>query len=104
MVLRGYRDGTDPKDADGWLPTNDAGEWADDGRLVVHGRRGDLIITGGENVWPTAVERVLATHPAVAEVAVDRPGRPRVGRAGRGRRGAHRSGRARRRSTSSATT
>jgi O-succinylbenzoic acid--CoA ligase len=70
MVCRSYRDGTDPKDAEGWLGTNDAGEWDDDGRLVVHGRRGDLIITGGENVWPTAVERVLAEHPGVAEVAV----------------------------------
>ena len=70
MVMRAYRDGTDPRDHEGWLPTNDAGEWADDGRLVVHGRRGDLIITGGENVWPTAVERVLATHASVAEVAV----------------------------------
>jgi O-succinylbenzoic acid--CoA ligase len=70
MLLRAYRDGSDPKDAEGWLATNDAGEWGDDGRLVVHGRRGDLIITGGENVWPNAVERVLARHPAVAEVAV----------------------------------
>jgi len=70
MVFRCYRDGTDPKDADGWLGTNDAGEWGPDGQLVVHGRRGDLIITGGENVWPTAVERVLGTHPAVAEVAI----------------------------------
>ena len=70
MLLRAYRDGTDPKDSDGWLATNDAGEWASDGRLVVHGRRGDLIITGGENVWPNAVELVLARHPAVAEVAV----------------------------------
>jgi O-succinylbenzoic acid--CoA ligase len=70
MLLRAYRDGTDPKDADGWLATNDAGEWASNGRLVVHGRRGDLIITGGENVWPNAVERVLGRHPAVGEVAV----------------------------------
>ena len=38
------------------------------------GRVGDLVITGGENVWPVAVERVLARHPAVAEVAV--VGRP----------------------------
>ncbi|MET0726720.1 MAG: fatty acid--CoA ligase family protein [Acidimicrobiales bacterium] len=73
MVLRCYRDGTDPKRPDGWFPTGDLGELRDD-RLTVHGRRGDLIITGGENVWPVAVERVLARHPAVAEVAV--VGRP----------------------------
>lgn len=74
MVLRTYRDGTVPVDAEGWFATNDAGEWGPDGRLVVHGRRGDLIITGGENVWPNAVELALSRHPAVAEVAV--VGRP----------------------------
>ena len=74
MVLRAYRDGTVPTDAEGWFATNDAGEWDGDGRLVVHGRRGDLIITGGENVWPNAVELVLSRHPQVAEVAV--VGRP----------------------------
>jgi len=73
MLLRAYRDGTDPKDADGWLPTGDLGDLVD-GALHVHGRRGDLIITGGENVWPTAVERALLTHPSVAEAAV--VGRP----------------------------
>ena len=52
MLLRAYRDGTDPQDADGWLPTGDAGELGDDGRLVVHGRLTDLVISGGENVWP----------------------------------------------------
>ncbi len=70
MLLRCYRDGIDPKDADGWLPTGDLGEWRAGGRLHVLGRRGDLVITGGENVWPEAVEAVLARHPAVAEVAV----------------------------------
>jgi o-succinylbenzoate---CoA ligase len=73
MLLRAYRDGVDPTDGDGWFPTDDLGELVD-GRLRVHGRRGDLIITGGENVWPTAVERVLVTHEQVAEVAV--VGRP----------------------------
>jgi O-succinylbenzoic acid--CoA ligase len=69
MLLRAYRDGSDPKAADGWLDTGDVGEW--DGReLVVHGRAGDLIISGGENVWPAAVEGVLATVAGVAEVAV----------------------------------
>jgi O-succinylbenzoic acid--CoA ligase len=69
-LLRCYRDGTDPRDADGWFHSGDAGSWGDDGRLVVHGRRGDLVITGGENVWPDAVERVISTHPLVSEVAV----------------------------------
>lgn len=69
MLLRAYRDGHDPKEADGWFPTGDLGAWVD-GVLEVHGRRGDLIISGGHNVWPVEVERVLADHPAVAEVAV----------------------------------
>lgn len=75
MLLRAYRDGTDPRDAAGWFRTGDAGAWdAGTRRLRVFGRVGDLVITGGENVWPAAVERVLARHPAVAEVAV--VGRP----------------------------
>lgn len=74
MLLRTYRNGIDPKDADGWLPTGDLGHWLDDGRLHVEGRRGDLIITGGENVWPEAVERILSTHPGVNDVIVR--GRP----------------------------
>jgi O-succinylbenzoic acid--CoA ligase len=75
MLLRAYRDGTVPTSPDGWYPTGDAGEWdAGAGRLRVFGRVGDLIITGGENVWPAAVERVLARLPAVHEVAV--VGRP----------------------------
>ena len=70
MLLRGYRDGTTPVDTDGWLHTGDLGAIGPDGRLMVQGRRGDLIITGGENVWPETVESVLATHPDVADVAV----------------------------------
>jgi o-succinylbenzoate---CoA ligase len=70
MLLRAYRDGSAPFGADGWLPTGDLGRWLDDGRLHVDGRRGDLIITGGENVWPEAVEAALAEHPDVAEVLV----------------------------------
>jgi o-succinylbenzoate---CoA ligase len=75
MLLRRYRDGTDPKDAEGWFPTGDAGAWDEAaGRLQVFGRRDDLIVTGGENVWPVAVERVLAALAGVREVAV--VGRP----------------------------
>ncbi|MGH9124005.1 MAG: class I adenylate-forming enzyme family protein [Acidimicrobiales bacterium] len=74
MLLRAYRDGTSPLDPNGWLATGDAGTLTTDGRLVVHGRLSDLIISGGENVWPSAVESVLLRHPAVLEAAV--AGRP----------------------------
>ena len=70
MLMRGYRDGTTAIDADSWLHTDDLGAWTADGRLQVDGRRGDMIVSGGENIWPDAVERVLATDPDVAEVAV----------------------------------
>jgi len=70
MLLRCYRDGRDPKHSGGWLDTGDIGAFDAAGRLVVHGRRGDLIITGGENVWPDPVEQVLAAVPGVADVAV----------------------------------
>ena len=68
MLLRCYRDGTTPL-VDGWFPTGDLGN-LDRGKLTVHGRRGDMIITGGENVWPAAVESAVQAHPSVAEVAV----------------------------------
>jgi len=73
MLLRAYRDGHDPKDAAGWFATGDLGS-LDGDRLRVQGRRADLIITGGENVWPDAVERALLTHADVADAAV--VGRP----------------------------
>jgi o-succinylbenzoate---CoA ligase len=70
MLLRAYRDGTAAVDRDGWLATGDAGRLATDGRLLVHGRLSDMIVTGGENVWPAAVEAILRLHPGVADVAV----------------------------------
>lgn len=54
---------------DGWLRTRDSGSLSD-GVVTVIGRLDDVIVTGGEKVWPTEVEEVLATHPQVAEVAV----------------------------------
>ncbi len=52
-----------------WFRTGDLGEESD-GYLVIRGRAKELIISGGFNVYPAEVEDVLATHPAVAEVAV----------------------------------
>jgi O-succinylbenzoic acid--CoA ligase len=69
MLLRAYRDGSDPLD-DGWLSTGDVGRLLDDGRLHVAGRAGDLIITGGENVWPEPVEAVLRERAGVLDVGV----------------------------------
>ena len=70
MLLRCYRDGSSPFDLDGWMATGDLGAWRPDGRLEVQGRRSELIITGGENVWPEAVEAALADHPGVVDVMV----------------------------------
>jgi o-succinylbenzoate---CoA ligase len=77
-LMEGYR--LDPAatgaafTTDGWFRTGDLGSIDDDGRLSVHGRVDDLILTGAEKVWPEEVERVLSAHPKVAEVAV--AGRP----------------------------
>jgi O-succinylbenzoic acid--CoA ligase len=62
--------GSDPRTADGWLPTGDGGRLGGDGTLTVLGRMAEVIVTGAEKVWPVPVEAVLAGHPDIAEVAV----------------------------------
>ncbi|GII32675.1 long-chain-fatty-acid--CoA ligase [Planotetraspora mira] len=54
----------------GWLRTGDGGSFDEDGYLYLHDRLKDMIVSGGENVYPAEVESVLTAHPAVAEVAV----------------------------------
>jgi len=57
-------------DADGWLHTGDLGSMDAQGRLRIEGRLKEMIIRGGENIFPREIEDVIASHPAVAAVAV----------------------------------
>jgi O-succinylbenzoic acid--CoA ligase len=73
-LMRGYRRDpvatADVLTGDGWLRTGDGGRIDEDGRLHVTGRLEDVVLTGGELVWPAEVEAVLREHPGVADVAV----------------------------------
>ena len=55
---------------DGWYHTGDIGTRDADGYFYIHDRKKNMIISGGENIYPAEVERVLHEHPAVAEAAV----------------------------------
>jgi len=59
-----------PIDTEGWLHTGDLGRMDDEGRLWITGRTKEMIIRGGENIAPSAVERALSALPQVAEAAV----------------------------------
>jgi acyl-CoA synthetase (AMP-forming)/AMP-acid ligase II len=67
------------RDADGWLHTGDLGVLDADGYLRLCGRRHDMVVRGGENVYPVEVENVLSAHPAVAAVGVVGVPDPRLG-------------------------
>jgi fatty-acyl-CoA synthase len=68
--------------ADGWLKSGDLARRDGDGFYWVAGRRKEMFISGGENVYPAEVENVLAGHPAVAEAAVVAAPDPRWGEVG----------------------
>jgi fatty-acyl-CoA synthase len=57
-------------DAEGWMHTGDLATMDDEGYLAIVGRSKDMVIRGGENVYPREVEEFLYTHPAIADVQV----------------------------------
>jgi long-chain acyl-CoA synthetase len=77
VVMAGYWEqprATDDALAGGWLHTGDVGSFDSDGYLTLRDRSKDLIVTGGNNVYPREVEEVLLQVPGVSEIAV--VGRP----------------------------
>jgi O-succinylbenzoic acid--CoA ligase len=70
VVMAGYTGLPNDAIVDGWLHTGDIGQVDAEGYLYVLDRRDDLIITGGENVYPAEVEAALLAHPAVDEAGV----------------------------------
>ena len=57
-------------DAEGWLRTGDAGYFDAEGYLYLHDRIKDMVVSGGENIYPAEVENVLLSHPAIVDAAV----------------------------------
>ncbi len=74
QVMKGYWNNPDATreaiDDDGWFRSGDIGYLDADGYLYIHDRVKDMIVSGGENIYPAEVENVLMSHPAIADVAV----------------------------------
>src|SRR5690606_35584531 len=74
QVMKGYwnreQETRDVLDEDGWLYTGDVAIMHEDGFFQIVDRQKDVIITGGENVYPREIEEVLYTHPKISEAAV----------------------------------
>jgi fatty-acyl-CoA synthase len=74
LVMKGY-DGNpqataEAIDAEGWLHTGDLAVMTEDGYFGIRGRARDMIIRGGENIYPREIEEFLYTHPAISDVSV----------------------------------
>ena len=70
MTFEGYTGGEDKERIDGFLSSGDVGHFDRDGLLYVDGRDDEMIVSGGENVFPGEVEDLIASHGEVVEVAV----------------------------------
>ena len=69
-MIEGYTSGAGKEVRDGLMATGDLGHFDHDGLLYVEGRLDDMIVSGGENVYPAEVEETIARLPAVVECAV----------------------------------
>lgn len=70
LSFAGYTDGSHKEIVDGLLSTGDTGHFSEDGLWFVDGRDDEMIVSGGENVFPLEVENLLDDHPEVVEAAV----------------------------------
>ncbi len=70
IAFEGYSGGGGKRILDGLMSTGDIGHWDSAGRLFIDGRDDDMIVSGGENVFPGEIEDLLYEHPAVTEAAV----------------------------------
>jgi long-chain acyl-CoA synthetase len=74
QIMKGYWNMPDETaksiNAEGWFRSGDAGYVDADGYVYIHDRVKDMIVSGGENVYPAEVENVLMSHPAIADCAV----------------------------------
>ena len=69
LLFEGYTGGGSKEVVDGLMSTGDVGRFREDGRLYVEGRDDEMIVSGGENVFPKEVEDCIARHDEVVEVA-----------------------------------
>jgi fatty-acyl-CoA synthase len=79
LAFAGYTDGSDKDRLDGLIATGDVGVIDSAGRLTVLGRDDDMVVIGGENVYPGQVEDALLHHPAVKDVAITSAADPAFG-------------------------
>jgi acyl-CoA synthetase (AMP-forming)/AMP-acid ligase II len=70
LLFGGYTDGQTKEIIDGYMSTGDTGCFDDEGRLYVQGRDDEMIISGGENVFPREIEDLLSAHPDIVDSAV----------------------------------
>ncbi len=70
IQFAGYTGGGGKEMVDGLMATGDVGHWDDDGRLFVDGRDDDMIVSGGENVFPVEIEDLLTAQPQIREAVV----------------------------------